>query len=51
MNDLSDNLCDLPEGGFGWLLIRKLTHSLKYCRTNSQNILTCELQRSPAPTH
>lgn len=30
----------LPEGGFGWFLIRKLAHSIRYKRVGSENILT-----------
>lgn len=30
---------DLPEGGFGWLLIRALTTDLRYHRSTSQNQL------------
>ena len=29
----------LPEGGFGWMLIRELTTELTYVRRNGQNIL------------
>jgi serine/threonine-protein kinase RsbW len=34
--DLSD-LDDLPEGGFGWFLIRAMTSDLVYHRTGGQN--------------
>lgn len=30
---------DLPEGGFGWYLIRLLTKGLTYARTNDANLL------------
>lgn len=30
----------LPEGGFGWLLIRQLTDGLIYARSDDENILT-----------
>jgi len=30
---------DLPEGGYGWFLIRKLTTKLAYTRQNGQNFL------------
>jgi serine/threonine-protein kinase RsbW len=30
----------LPEGGFGWLLIRKLTRDIHYARTGGSNRLT-----------
>jgi serine/threonine-protein kinase RsbW len=32
-------LGDLPEGGFGWYLIRRLTRDLKYSRHGQQNRL------------
>lgn len=32
-------LADLPEGGFGWHLIRSLTRDLRYVRTDAQNHL------------
>ena len=31
---------DLPEGGFGWFLIRELTHDLTYRRDGSRNHLS-----------
>jgi serine/threonine-protein kinase RsbW len=31
---------DLPEGGFGWFLIRELTKDLQYVRHEDQNRLT-----------
>ena len=31
---------DLPEGGFGWFLIRNLSHELTYQRDGKHNILT-----------
>ncbi|MCT4554181.1 MAG: ATP-binding protein [Pelagimonas sp.] len=30
---------DLPEGGFGWFLIRSLTEDLRYCRDGATNRL------------
>jgi len=30
---------DLPEGGFGWFLIRQLTDGICYCRRDGQNRL------------
>ena len=30
---------ELPEGGFGWFLIRQLTEDLEYCRIGDQNRL------------
>ena len=32
--DLSTDLDELPEGGFGWFLIRELTSDLNYARTD-----------------
>ncbi len=39
-HDLDGLKEDLPEGGFGWFLIRELTKELQYTRRNNQNILT-----------
>lgn len=36
---LDVDLTDLPEGGFGWALIRELTVDLNYCRSNGKNHL------------
>ncbi len=30
---------DLPEGGFGWFLIRQMTRRLDYARIDGQNVL------------
>ncbi|MBY6202985.1 ATP-binding protein [Maritalea mobilis] len=35
---------DLPEGGFGWVLIRQLTTGLRYCRVEDENRLTMRLR-------
>jgi serine/threonine-protein kinase RsbW len=35
-----DKAAELPEGGFGWHLIRTLAHDLRYARTGGQNVLT-----------
>ncbi|MDA5092875.1 ATP-binding protein [Aliiroseovarius sp. KMU-50] len=35
---------DLPEGGFGWSLIRDLSSDLTYARRNSQNRLSFSIQ-------
>ncbi|GAA3856976.1 ATP-binding protein [Celeribacter arenosi] len=32
-------VCDLPEGGFGWFLIRELAHDLTYTREGDKNLL------------
>ncbi len=42
-HDLNVPVLDLPEGGFGWFLIRTLVEDLKYQRTNGQNHLTFSL--------
>lgn len=34
---------DLPEGGFGWFLIRTLSRDLKYCRDGANNLLSFRL--------
>ncbi|WP_068115746.1 ATP-binding protein [Tropicimonas marinistellae] len=41
--DLTVDLGDLPEGGFGWYLIRELTEDLCYQRRNEVNLLTFRL--------
>lgn len=38
--DLTGPLESLPEGGFGWMLIRELTEQLNYRRHGRENILT-----------
>lgn len=35
---------DLPEGGFGWFLIRRLVHGLTYQRKNGRNHLSFYLK-------
>jgi serine/threonine-protein kinase RsbW len=45
--DLRDLGCarqDLPEGGFGWFLIRSLTDDLHYSRRGGENHLSFRLQ-------
>ncbi len=39
-HDLDAMADDLPEGGFGWFLIRELTQDLSYARTGTGNELT-----------
>ncbi len=34
---------ELPEGGFGWFLVRELTGSLEYRREEGRNILTFDI--------
>lgn len=38
--DLNVDLMDLPEGGFGWLMIRELTDDLVYKRLGEENHLS-----------
>lgn len=38
--DVSGPIEDLPEGGFGWFLIRELTSDIQYQRTNGSNELS-----------
>lgn len=38
-----DQIADLPEGGFGWFLIRSLTEGLEYRRINGVNRLSFQL--------
>ncbi len=44
-HDLDVPLNDLPEGGFGWFLIRTMTDELKYTREEGQNLLEFSLRR------
>jgi serine/threonine-protein kinase RsbW len=39
----------LPEGGFGWLLIRELTHGLEYRRSANRNELRFRIALSEPP--
>ncbi|WP_456387436.1 ATP-binding protein [Profundibacter sp.] len=38
---------DLPEGGFGWFLIRDLTRDLQYTRADGKNVLTFRIATGP----
>ncbi|MGQ0566282.1 MAG: ATP-binding protein [Gemmobacter sp.] len=38
---------DLPEGGFGWFLIRSLSQDLRYCRSEGRNHLFFRLDTDP----
>lgn len=38
-----ENITDLPEGGFGWHLIRTLSKDLDYRRENGRNLLSFRL--------
>ena len=40
--DLSVPIADLPEGGFGWLLIRQIAETVVYDRKEGRNILSLE---------
>lgn len=42
--DLDVGLDDLPEGGFGWNMIRMLTQDLRYTRIDGQNRLSFSLE-------
>lgn len=44
------SLDDLPEGGFGWYLIRTLSHDLHYHREDGRNLLCFRLDTGE-PTH
>ncbi len=39
----------LPEGGFGWFLIRKLAEGIAYRRAGDQNELAFRIRIDPAP--
>lgn len=41
-----DDAAELPEGGFGWHLIRSLARDLCYARTGGQNVLTFRIPLS-----
>jgi serine/threonine-protein kinase RsbW len=41
--DLTCDIADLPEGGFGWFLIHQLTRDLNYTRHANQNTLSFRL--------
>lgn len=40
---LPEAIADMPEGGFGWLLIRELARDLDYARAEGRNRLTFRL--------
>ncbi|MEM8653296.1 MAG: ATP-binding protein [Pseudomonadota bacterium] len=41
--DLNVDLCDMPEGGFGWFLIKDLAKDVTYHRQNAENLLHLRL--------
>ncbi len=43
------DMADLPEGGFGWFLIRSLTQNLSYRRQNNANLLSFRLNADDRP--
>ncbi|MFP4273637.1 MAG: ATP-binding protein [Paracoccaceae bacterium] len=45
--DLDTPCADLPEGGFGWCLIRSLTEDLRYCRSAGRNHVSFRLPLTP----
>lgn len=50
--DLADHngeLQSLPEGGFGWFMIRSLTDDLRYCRREGRNYLRFVVTDSNLP--
>lgn len=44
-----DDLAGLPEGGFGWALLREMTRALSISRRNGQNILRFRLPHGDKP--
>ena len=44
-----DDPANLPEGGFGWALLRGMTRSLSVSRQNGQNILRFRLLHAEMP--
>jgi serine/threonine-protein kinase RsbW len=45
-----DEAAELPEGGFGWHLIRSLAEDLRYMHTGGQNVLTFRIPLSAEGT-
>ncbi|MGR3622039.1 ATP-binding protein [Pseudophaeobacter sp.] len=45
--DVNGPIESLPEGGFGWFLIRSLTNQLHYERHNGSNLLSLCFEISP----
>lgn len=46
---LNRHLQELPEGGFGWNLIRQLAADLTYCRAEGRNRLTFRMRLDAQP--
>lgn len=46
--ELDVDLDDLPEGGFGWFLIRELTEQLQYARRDGSNHLVFRIHTDAA---
>jgi serine/threonine-protein kinase RsbW len=46
--DLDCKTEDLPEGGFGWLLVRELTRDLHYERRDGRNFLSFRIPKTDA---
>ncbi len=42
---------ELPEGGWGWALIRRLTTDLDYMRIDGINLVNFTIPKSPPPSH
>ena len=47
--DISGSIADLPEGGFGWFLIRQITTGLTYSREHGRNRLILEFGHPEMP--
>lgn len=45
--DMGTDILDLPEGGFGWFLIRQLTEELIYDRDDPLNLLSLKVSIVP----
>ncbi|WP_439104238.1 ATP-binding protein [Celeribacter marinus] len=41
---MTDDISELPEGGFGWFLIHELAHDLAYVRRGSSNIFSFSIR-------
>lgn len=44
--EVTTDVADLPEGGFGWFIVHSLTDDMMYERTNGHNRLSFSLQIS-----